>query len=194
MSNIPGTKRDSSTRRSILGWAGIGVALTAAYGTFAAFIARYLQPGKSQRSWLYVARSRQLPEGAARLFTTPSGASVNITRQGSTDSDLVALSSICPHLGCQVRWEGHNDRFFCPCHNGIFDSAGIATGGPPADAGQSLLQYPLKTEDGMIFIELPSAEVAMGPGKLELPQVSDPFSTNGCTPCNAPGRSGGDRA
>ena len=184
-----------TSRRSLLGWAGVGVALTAAYGTFAAFIARYLTPARSRRSWLYVARSIQLPEGAARLFTTPGGAKISITRQGTTDDDLVALSSTCPHLGCQVRWEPHNDRFFCPCHNGIFDADGRATAGPPADAGQSLLQYPLKAENGMVFIELSSDEVALGSGALETPPRPAEPRRASCTPYSRPsGRKGGDHA
>ena len=69
-------------------------------------------------------------------------------------SDFVAFSSICPHLGCQVNWELQNDRFFCPCHNGVFDRDGNATGGPPAAAGQRLPRYPLKIENGLLFIEV----------------------------------------
>ncbi|MBI4577262.1 MAG: Rieske 2Fe-2S domain-containing protein, partial [Planctomycetes bacterium] len=69
--------------------------------------------------------------------------------------DFLALSSTCPHLGCRVHWEVQNRRFFCPCHNGSFDAAGRATGGPPAEAGQSLPRYALRLEGGLLFIELP---------------------------------------
>ncbi len=121
--------------------------LAAAYGTLAAIMARFLYPSRpSPRGWMFVSSLGRFDRGESRLFRTPSGASVNITRQGdgTTAEDFVALSSVCPHLGCQVHWEPQNDRYFCPCHNGVFSPDGVATAGPPADAGQSLLEYPLK--------------------------------------------------
>jgi Rieske Fe-S protein len=54
-----------------------------------------------------------------------------------------------------VHWEAQNDRFFCPCHNGAFDRQGNATAGPPAAAGQALLRFPLRLENGLLFIEVP---------------------------------------
>ena len=94
--------------------------------------------------------------GESIPYTSPVGQTVLITRiehSGDVD-DFIALSSICPHLGCQVHWESQNDRFFCPCHNGAFDAEGTATEGPPKDAKQTLARYPLKVERGMLFIEV----------------------------------------
>jgi Rieske Fe-S protein len=71
-----------------------------------------------------------------------------------SNSGFVALSSICPHLGCRVHWEAHNERFFCPCHNGAFDSSGKAIAGPPKTANQTLPEYPLKVVDGSLYIEM----------------------------------------
>ena len=33
---------------------------------------------------------------------------------------LRVLSSVCPHLGCSLRWVDKKDRFICPCHGGSF--------------------------------------------------------------------------
>jgi hypothetical protein len=66
-----------------------------------------------------------------------------------------------------VHREPANNRYFCPCHNGVFDPAGVATSGPPADAGQSLVEYPLKVERALLFIEVSLVELAKGPGCLE---------------------------
>ena len=42
-----------------------------------------------------------------------------------------AVSSVCTHLGCNVRHEeGHG--FACPCHGSTFDEAGSVTRGPAA--------------------------------------------------------------
>ena len=54
-----------------------------------------------------------------------------------------------------MKWEEHNQRFFCPCHNGVFTPEGIAIAGPPGEAGQRLAQYPLKVERGMLFVQVP---------------------------------------
>ena len=147
--------------------AGMAVGLTAAYGTFAAFLVRFLFPAKPRDTgWMYVARLDELKVGDSFVYKTPSGATVNVARVNDAKdaASCVALSSTCPHLGCQVYWEGQNSRFFCPCHNGTFDSAGHATGGPPAKAGQSLPRFPVKVDGGLVFVELPFDGLARGGG------------------------------
>jgi Rieske Fe-S protein len=58
-----------------------------------------------------------------------------------------------------VHWEPNNDRFFCPCHNGAFDKSGQPTAGPPKAANQPLIQFPLKVENGLLFVEAPLTSV-----------------------------------
>jgi Rieske Fe-S protein len=43
----------------------------------------------------------------------------------------VALSAVCTHLTCTVRYEASSGTIFCPCHNGRFDLAGNVVSGPP---------------------------------------------------------------
>jgi Rieske Fe-S protein len=152
---------ESVTRRSFLSrLLGVAMAagLAAAYGTLAAVMARFLYPAKpTTRRWMFVTNVGGLQEGDSFVYHTPAGAPVNITRLGSGGAaeGFVALSSRCPHLGCQVHWQAQNNRFFCPCHNGIFDPSGVAVAGPPAEAGQSLPQFPLKVEHDLLYIEVP---------------------------------------
>ena len=63
--------------------------------------------------------------------------------------NFVALSNICTHLGCRVRWVSDQGKFFCPCHNGVFDKDGNVVSGPPP---RPLDRYDVKVEDGQIFI------------------------------------------
>ncbi len=138
--------------------------LLGSYGTFVAFAGRFLYPvGPPAVGWMFLATLDRLKVNDSLTYRTPAGGTVTIARQGMTGTtdDFVALSSTCPHLGCQVHWEGQNNRFFCPCHNGVFDPHGKGTSGPPGDAGQSLSRYPLKVENGLLFIEVPLTTVAI---------------------------------
>jgi Rieske Fe-S protein len=47
------------------------------------------------------------------------------------DSQYIAISSRCAHLGCPVRWVDAAERFICPCHGGVYDLLGKRVGGPP---------------------------------------------------------------
>ena len=148
-------RRDFLTRAS--SWAMAG-GLVAGYGSFAAIALRYLYPtGEHDKGWRFVAAVKEFARGQSVEYTAPSGATVVIARQGESDeaSSFIALSNICPHLGCQVNWEEQNNRFFCPCHNGIFDPEGNATAGPPGKAHQRLRRFPLRIIDGLLFIEAP---------------------------------------
>ena len=108
-------------------------------------------------AWVFVTESFKLKAGDVLRFQTPAGQTVTITRRDEkgTADDFLALSSTCPHLGCQVHWESQNNRFFCPCHNGVFDPSGKATAGPPGEAKQSLPHYDLQIENGLVFIQVP---------------------------------------
>lgn len=188
-------------RRESLGWLGrVGLAagLTAAYGTLAAYMGRFLFPARPpETGWMFVTQAEKVRAGEALLYRTPAGRTVNITRrgdgrQGDGEGEgadaFLALSSTCPHLGCQVHWQPQNDRFFCPCHNGIFTPQGKAIGGPPAEAGQSLPQYALKVEGGLLFIEVALEELAEGPGEVleAAPAAPSGPGHDPCLYCTAP--------
>ena len=65
--------------------------------------------------------------------------------------EYIALSNICTHLGCRVRWISDQGQYFCPCHNAAFDKFGEVASGPPPSP---LDQYETRVEDGQLFIQL----------------------------------------
>ena len=64
-----------------------------------------------------------------------------------------AMSNICTHLGCRVRWIAEQQQFFSPCHNGVFDKHGFVVSGPPP---RPLDEFATKIEDGNLYVQLPA--------------------------------------
>jgi cytochrome b6-f complex iron-sulfur subunit len=180
-------RSEEVSRRGLLGVSSRALMLAGVaggYGLFAWVGARFMLPARvGEVQQLFVTRVADLAVGGSLLYRTPNGRTVNITRQsgGTAAEDFIALSSTCPHLGCQVRWEPPNNRYFCPCHNGTFDTSGKATGGPPGEAGQSLPRYGLRTANGLLYIEVP-VESLSAPAQAGLVDVASPQGP-GHDPC-----------
>lgn len=66
--------------------------------------------------------------------------------------NYIAMSNICTHLGCKVRWIEEREQFLSPCHNGVFDKLGYVVSGPPP---RPLDVFQTKVEGGNIYIQLP---------------------------------------
>jgi cytochrome b6-f complex iron-sulfur subunit len=163
-SHDPGTidRRQMLATGGLISTTAMAGGLAASYGTFVYFAGRYLYPSQETNAWMFVAAADDIAPGGALLFQSPTGISVVITRKvGRNSADFasvdqfLALSSVCPHLGCRVHWEPQNDRFFCPCHLGAFDPEGNPTAGPPLADNQSLPTYLLEIDGGLLYINLP---------------------------------------
>jgi len=144
--------------------------LVASYGTMGVLAGKFLFPAEThQVGWQYVATIDQLRPGESLHYVAPTGAKVVVARQGegNTAEDFIALSSVCPHLGCKVHWESVHDRFFCPCHNGAFDRQGAPIEGPPKAGNQSLTRFPLQVEGNLLYIEVPLNPLPAAVGREE---------------------------
>lgn len=60
---------------------------------------------------------------------------------------LVALSAVCPHLGCAIGWDTVAGKFLCPCHDSQFSPEGDKLTGP-SERGMDTL--PLEIKDGRV--------------------------------------------
>jgi menaquinol-cytochrome c reductase iron-sulfur subunit len=65
-----------------------------------------------------------------------------------TDGGVRVLSSICPHLGCEVDWDGGARRFFCPCHDSAFAADGRVLSGP---APRPMDELSARVDAGQVF-------------------------------------------
>lgn len=112
----------------------------------------------AQQSWIPIGATSKVELGVPTLFKATIERQTGwITDQEElsvyvkTDNgrDYLALSNICTHLGCRVRWIDDEDIFFCPCHNGVFGPDGEVLAGPPP---APLDHYETRVEGGQIYI------------------------------------------
>jgi Rieske Fe-S protein len=140
--------------------AGIGGFVGVALGIPA--IAYVISPAKKSdvsQDWIRLGSISKVEVGTPTLFKTTveqkTGWIVNeqeisvyiLTQDGR---NYIALSNICTHLGCRVRWIDEKDLYFCPCHNAEFDKEGLVVAGPPP---RPLDRYEVKVENNQIFIK-----------------------------------------
>ena len=69
-----------------------------------------------------------------------------VRRAGASD-EFLALSAVCTHLGCNVRWRQQESRFACPCHAGFYDADGNVISGPPP---RPLRRLETRVRDGVL--------------------------------------------
>jgi cytochrome b6-f complex iron-sulfur subunit len=145
--------RQGPTRRGFLARVLMASGLAAGGGFMAWIAARYITPLKAirNRRQIYLAPLKDVPAGQGRKFGLPGGATALVTQ---ADGEIVALSDVCPHLGCKVHFEAAQGKFVCPCHNGVFDRNGTAISGPPAEMGKNLHRYDVKQVGENLFLEI----------------------------------------
>lgn len=69
----------------------------------------------------------QLVPGEGTVIRSPLG---KLAIYKDTTSSIHAYSAVCPHLGCNVRWNNDEKSFDCPCHGSRFSCEGKVTNGP----------------------------------------------------------------
>ncbi len=144
------------SRRSFLGKLVGGSVLVGA-GSLLAAAAAYLVPPAAVRSALGGSRIRvgdaeEIPLGQGRLVLVHDDPVwiVHLAR------GFAAISALCTHKGCVVRWDDVSRVFHCPCHEGLFDEEGNVLAGLPRSP---LPRYQVALAAGEVFV------VAKGPGE-----------------------------
>jgi nitrite reductase/ring-hydroxylating ferredoxin subunit len=124
-----GRSRRISRRSAFL--AGLGALAAGAIGTLS--IERLLPKGLSSAGtvtdhghWFHVADLASVHEGAVLPFTAGSVDGFLINRRGG----IHALSRVCTHMGCTLRYDGQDRALHCPCHGAEFDLQGQMVAGP----------------------------------------------------------------
>lgn len=89
----------------------------------------------------------KLPAGSAMMFKFGTKPAMLIHHQ---DGIWVALDAVCTHLGCTVQYQPEQNRIFCACHSGVYDSrTGANVGGPPP---RPLTAFKVEVGDGHVLV------------------------------------------
>lgn len=115
-------------RRSFIKWSFIGwAAFIASVGGYGSMLVRYLFPNVLfEPIQTFRAGTPDMYEpGVSERFKEKHG--VWIVRD---QESIVALSTVCTHLGCTPNFSPAEGKFKCPCHGSGFYTTGINFEGP----------------------------------------------------------------
>ncbi len=138
----------------------IGALITAGFGVPAvAYLLGTTRQRGHVQTWVPLGAASKVEVGTPALFKASVERTTGWVTQTDelsvyviTDNgrDYVALSNVCTHLGCRVRWVAEQDTFFCPCHNATFDAQGEVLSGPPP---RPLDRFAVRVEEGQLQMQ-----------------------------------------
>ena len=155
------SEREPVNRRDFLGMAtfAIGGVISAALAIPA--VAYILGPAlrrSSTENWIQLGSQSKVEVNTPTLFKATierqtgwilEEQEISVYILTSDGRNFEAMSNICTHLSCRVRWIEEKEQFFCPCHNAVFAKDGSVVAGPPP---RPLDRFEVKVEEGQIYI------------------------------------------
>jgi len=155
------SEQPAVNRKDFLGlatWA-VGGLISLAMGIPAiAYIVGPALQDSSTEDWVRLGSTAKVELGIPTLFKTKivrqtgwivDERELSVYILSDNGRDYQAMSNICTHLGCRVRWVSDQEQFYCPCHNAAFDKDGEVADGPPP---RPLDQFEVRVENDQIFI------------------------------------------
>lgn len=117
-----------------------------------------LKAGSDAEAWIPVGKLEtfEIDKPSLATFTrskingwekTVNSYGVFVLRRSETE--VVAFSNVCTHLGCRVNWLADQQQYICPCHDAHFNMDGKVVSGPPP---RPLDTYETKVADGVLSI------------------------------------------
>lgn len=120
-------------------------------------MAPLLEP--EERAWRDVGDVNTFPIGSTTkvIFEDPSplpwsGITARMAAwlRRESETEFIAFTVNCAHLGCPVRWLEEANLFMCPCHGGAYYRNGeVAAGPPPAP----LPRFATRVQNGRVEIQ-----------------------------------------
>ncbi len=139
---------DESLTRRVFIMASLTTASIVAAGGTVYPLYRYLFPSDSKGGGK--GTSVTIPEaevvvGGARFFKFKGKPAILIRK---SEKEVIAMSAVCTHLGCVVKYSESDQIIKCPCHGAKFDLKGKVIAGPAPKP----LQLFLVSRDGGKFV------------------------------------------
>lgn len=95
-----------------------------------------------------VCKAETIPEGGMRLVIADAHL---IILAWPDEGELMAFQGVCPHANAPLEEAGFDGKVLsCPVHNWTWDAN---TGEPLHPQESALAVYPLKVEDGVVYID-----------------------------------------
>ncbi len=142
-------EKEKLNRREFFKKTGYIGVIALGIGSFLKNIFFYISPETKEKTYhkYLVGKKDQILPGKAKEISI-QGKPVFVVNQGT---EFKVFSGVCTHLGCIIKWEENNDRFFCPCHQGIFDKTGRVVSGPPPTP---LAEFPVVEDGNLVYIQV----------------------------------------
>ena len=136
------------SRRAWSAWLlKVGLAGLAGYAGWKIFGSRGKKEKPEPPNLTVVAAStNEIQPNSAKTFTFGPHEALLIRLPGG---DYCALTAVCTHMGCNVRYLPSVQQVWCPCHKGIYDVNGDVVSGPPP---RPLRRYAVTVSSGKILV------------------------------------------
>jgi len=114
---------------------------------------------KTPETWLSVGKVNdfQIGQTVTVTFEDPSPlpwagitAKTSAWLRRASETEFIAFSANCTHLGCPVRWMQDAELFLCPCHGGVYYKDGSVAAGPPP---KPLTRYAVRVQNDQVQIK-----------------------------------------
>jgi len=141
------------SRREFITKFGVFGALTIGFASFARNLYLFFTPRKKNKTYhkYLVGKVDEIPIGKAKEIMIQKKPVFVV----HLENEFKVFSGICTHLGCIVKWEENKNRFYCPCHKGIFDKTGKVIGGPPP---APLDEFTVELDNNLVFVQVEDKE------------------------------------
>ncbi len=137
---------------------GLGAAIGAMVSV-PAFVYLFLPPrAKKKAQWVDAADLSQIqigtPQEVSFRINKVDGWKVSSEKTTAwvvktSDTQAIAFSPQCTHLGCAYHWDQNSKNFLCPCHTSTFSIDGAVLSGP---APRPLDRYEVKIAGNQLQI------------------------------------------
>jgi cytochrome b6-f complex iron-sulfur subunit len=129
---------------------GVGLCYAAAIGyPIYRYLASPIEHGmeSTKVSEVSLPDAAKLEPGSAIMFKFGTKPAMLIHHKDGTWS---AMEAVCTHLACTVQYQAEENRLYCACHGGVYDTkTGAAVSGPPP---KGLKAFNVKVQDGTVIV------------------------------------------